>query len=314
MSLLDVAFLEVIPEFVVHPRIERQLSILVEKAQHPETGVVLKTRMHHLKNYKKCFLGHELMTWIVQDQKTNIEVAVRVAQMMQKRKFIMTVGGDRWIQNDQQLYQFYDNDPGEEEIVNHGFTLEPPMSPRKRSSSLLPSPRREQRSSKRLSFSFKHGFQFLESNPSPATPKTRANTFPIGETLTANGMNEIALEIPENMSALEMVGNATITITGTKIFFQVFSQLLIVIEATSLTALPAVNGGGNTDACPYVKVLIGNTSHSTESVQNSLLPKWGNTFTLYVSTSLRTYLFDSNVQSMPVDCYIAVLDENRVRN
>jgi hypothetical protein len=222
MSLLDVAFLEVITDYVVHPRIERQLKILLSSAQHPETGVPLKNRTYHLKKFFS-FYGHELVEWIAKKHNTNNEIAVRIAQMMQKRNMITTVGTGKWINDDQSLYQFQEDD--ETTVSTGGFSLEPPASPRKRANSAIERIQ-SQRSSKRLSFSFKTGFSFQEASPpSPSSPKLALSLGTLDtsdfsrrtRTPSPIVMGGLAIQIPEDeevVSPLSLTGSATITITG----------------------------------------------------------------------------------------------------
>ncbi len=227
MSVSDFALLEVIPDFVVHPRTERQLKLLYNGAQHPETGVPRKNRIHHLKSYKQCFYGNELVTWLAFKQNTTNQHAVRVAHMMQKRGFIKPCGSEKWLQDDQSLYQFLDEEDvdttsPESPSSPNSYSVSPP-SPRKRSNSTVERVQ-SQRSSRRLSFSFKTGFSF--QSPEQASPKISLSLGTIdhnsdrrrSRTPSPSVISGFSMAIPDDSSPvsspLQMMGSAIVTIVG----------------------------------------------------------------------------------------------------
>lgn len=87
-----------------------KLSIL-RRAQWPNGGVSIKNREWHLKTYSQCFIGRELVDWLIREKiAVNREMAVNIGQELKKDNFIQHVTGEHNFRDEGLFYRFWSSD------------------------------------------------------------------------------------------------------------------------------------------------------------------------------------------------------------
>ena len=70
-------------------------------------GIPIKDRQYHLKNYTRCFVGSEAVTWLSTHLKISKADAVRVGQRLVDEKWIHHVADEHSFQDAPLFYRFY---------------------------------------------------------------------------------------------------------------------------------------------------------------------------------------------------------------
>lgn len=74
-------------------------------------GVEIRDRIYHLKNYPRCFVAQEAVTWFAKHLGLSIEEAIALGQRLIDEKWIHHVTDDHQFENDFLFYRFYWDEP-----------------------------------------------------------------------------------------------------------------------------------------------------------------------------------------------------------
>ncbi len=53
------------------------MASLIAALKNPETGVTVKDRKYHLKTYRQCFLGKDVVSWLLSNGSSNFNLKNR---------------------------------------------------------------------------------------------------------------------------------------------------------------------------------------------------------------------------------------------
>ncbi len=70
-------------------------------------GVEIKDRRHRLKLYSKCFIGSDLVDWMMKDLSISLEQAIKIGQQLIDKKIIHHVHDQHDFENKYLFYRFY---------------------------------------------------------------------------------------------------------------------------------------------------------------------------------------------------------------
>nr|MDJ0600358.1 pleckstrin/ G-protein interacting- domain protein [Crocosphaera sp.] len=69
--------------------------------------VEIKDRRHRLKQYPKCFIGSDLVDWMIKNLSISSEQAVKIGQQLIDKKIIHHVHDQHDFENQYLFYRFY---------------------------------------------------------------------------------------------------------------------------------------------------------------------------------------------------------------
>lgn len=75
-----------------------------------ENGIKIKTRRYKLKLYHHCFLGNEIVDWIVEKLKISRTDAVKLGQKMIDKKIFHHVVDEHQFKDEPLFYRFYEDE------------------------------------------------------------------------------------------------------------------------------------------------------------------------------------------------------------
>lgn len=84
--------------------LEEALSI-AQELQSP-SGVEIKNRWYHFKCYKECFVGSELVSWLMENRNLSTKEAIALGQNLLEHKVIAHVCNDHTFKNEFLFYRF----------------------------------------------------------------------------------------------------------------------------------------------------------------------------------------------------------------
>ncbi|MGK7884448.1 MAG: DEP domain-containing protein [Crocosphaera sp.] len=94
----------------VQPRNDRltnsDLKIIVNKIRG-ENGIEIKDRRYLLKQYPKCFVGNQLVDWMMNNLSISLEQAIKIGQQLVDNKIIHHVHDQHEFENKYLFYRFY---------------------------------------------------------------------------------------------------------------------------------------------------------------------------------------------------------------
>eukprot|EP00906_Rhabdomonas_costata_P015542 RCo022334 len=103
---------------------------LMTMVKHPETGIPVATRMHHLQQHPHCFIGFEMVDWLIGrvDPSLTREEAVRRGQVMMDAGVFNHVGRSEPFRDAYVLYRFQEDE--EIDVLNqkHAFSGQIPAA------------------------------------------------------------------------------------------------------------------------------------------------------------------------------------------
>jgi len=72
--------------------VEKQYDDLAIRMRDPQNGVEVKDRKWYFRNYKECFVGRELVDWMLKENLANTrEKAIQIGRELQKRNYLSHV-------------------------------------------------------------------------------------------------------------------------------------------------------------------------------------------------------------------------------
>ena len=88
------------------PKLSRsQADVLAREIKGAE-GVEIKNRLYHLTPYKQCFVGSELVDWLIDHKQVVKEEAIALGQDLLEHDIISHVCNDHDFKNDFLFYRF----------------------------------------------------------------------------------------------------------------------------------------------------------------------------------------------------------------
>lgn len=84
----------------------RQLALEMQK----ENGISIKARRYKLKLYQRCFLGNEVVDWLVAKLKISRTDAVKLGQKMIDKNIFHHVADEHPFKDEQLFYRFYEDE------------------------------------------------------------------------------------------------------------------------------------------------------------------------------------------------------------
>ena len=94
----------------IKPRNDRltnsDLEIIVNKIRD-KNGIEIKDRRYLLKIYHKCFVGSELVYWMMANLSISVEQAIKIGQQLVDNKIIHHVHDQHDFENEYLFYRFY---------------------------------------------------------------------------------------------------------------------------------------------------------------------------------------------------------------
>ena len=72
-----------------------------------ENGIEIKDRRYLLKQYPKCFVGSELVYWMIANLSISVEQAINIGQQLVDNKIIHHVHDQHEFENEYLFYRFY---------------------------------------------------------------------------------------------------------------------------------------------------------------------------------------------------------------
>lgn len=84
------------------------LEEALEVSQHlkSDQGIEIKNRWYHFKSYKECFVGSELVAWLMENREATATEAIALGQNLLEHKIIVHVCNDHTFKNDFLFYRF----------------------------------------------------------------------------------------------------------------------------------------------------------------------------------------------------------------
>jgi len=79
---------------------------LVRRMQHPQTGLHIADRMYHFKIYKRCFIGHQAVDWLVKNENISRSEAVELGEQLRQKFFFKHVVNDHTFKDKYLFYRF----------------------------------------------------------------------------------------------------------------------------------------------------------------------------------------------------------------
>ncbi|KAL6072943.1 DEP domain-containing protein [Balamuthia mandrillaris] len=122
------------------PEVECQPDVywdIIEKMRRPvaEGGLSIKNRMYHLRKYKKCFIGKELVDWLMQLEDENLSFssrkdAVDFGNVLMEKHFFHHVTFAHILKDDEYFYRFIQDEDTSRNVLNTGqvSSCEPPSA------------------------------------------------------------------------------------------------------------------------------------------------------------------------------------------
>ena len=93
-------------ELVDMSRISLEEALEVSQALKSDEGLEIKNRWYHLKCYKDCFVGSELVAWLMKNRSLNVKEAIALGQNLLEHKVIAHVCNDHTFKDDFLFYRF----------------------------------------------------------------------------------------------------------------------------------------------------------------------------------------------------------------
>lgn len=88
------------------PQLSPAEAISVAKELQGKNGVEIKDRWFKLRLYSNCFIGSEMVSWLVQNKKITPEEAIAIGQSLLKQDLIHHVHNDHDFKNEFLFYRF----------------------------------------------------------------------------------------------------------------------------------------------------------------------------------------------------------------
>jgi len=87
-------------------RISLEEALTIAQELRSVEGIEIKNRWYHFKCYKECFVGSELVVWLMKKRSVNEKEAIALGQNLLEHKVIAHVCNDHTFKNDFLFYRF----------------------------------------------------------------------------------------------------------------------------------------------------------------------------------------------------------------